>query len=324
MANSFQKAKKSSVYLKLAITGPSGSGKTTAALKMARGLVGKKGKIALIDTENSSSLLYADTYEFDVCVIEPPYAEDKFIKAISDALDNKYDCVIIDSFSHVWQAILEYKSKLDMRGGNSYTNWANAGNKFENVLQCILTSKVDIICCMRSKMDYAIDTDEKGKKSIRKVGLAPIMRDGIEFEFSLVLDLDMNHKAVASKDRTRMFDGKIEEISETTGEMLNNWRLGKLTQPSQSIKSSQNYQSKQSIQNKDDEDEIPMDFASDLKEIIGEYTQEANVALRAWGWIKQEETWENLSQEHISAIKENPKEFILKAIEVGKQIGRNN
>ena len=76
--------------------------------------------------------------------------------------------------------------------------------------------------------------------------------------------------------------------------------------------------------NKDDEDEIPMDFASDLKEIIGEYTQEANVALRAGGWIKQEETWENLSQEHISAIKEKPKEFILKAIEVAKQIGRNN
>lgn len=223
MVNSFQKAKKSSVYLKLAITGPSGSGKTTAALKMARGLVGKKGKIALIDTENSSSLLYADTHEFDVCVVEPPYAKDKFIKAISDALENKYNCVIIDSFSHVWQAILEYKSKLDMRGGNSYTNWANAGNKFENVLQCILTSKVDIICCMRSKIDYAIDTDEKGKKSIRKVGLAPIMRDGIEFEFSLVLDLDMNHKAVTSKDRTRMFDGKIEEIFETTGEMLNNW-----------------------------------------------------------------------------------------------------
>ena len=48
MANSFQKAKKSSVYLKLAIAGPSGSGKTTAALKMARGLVGKKGKIALL------------------------------------------------------------------------------------------------------------------------------------------------------------------------------------------------------------------------------------------------------------------------------------
>lgn len=226
MASSFRRANKSAVYLKLAITGPSGSGKTTAALRLARGLVGPKGRIAVIDTENSSSLLYADSFNFDVCVVEPPYTEDKFIKAVADASGN-YDCVVIDSFSHVWQAILEYKSKLDMRGGNSYTNWANAGNRFENVLQAVLSSKMHIICCMRSKMDYAIDTDERGKKSIRKVGLAPIMRDGIEFEFSLVLDLDMNHKAVASKDRTRMFDGKIEEITERTGELLDKWRLGK-------------------------------------------------------------------------------------------------
>lgn len=254
MASSFRRANKSAVYLKLAITGPSGSGKTTAALRLARGLVGPKGRIAVIDTENSSSLLYADSFDFDVCVVEPPYTEDKFIKAVADASGN-YDCVVIDSFSHVWQAILEYKSKLDMRGGNSYTNWANAGNRFENVLQAVLSSKMHIICCMRSKMDYAIDTDERGKKSIRKVGLAPIMRDGIEFEFSLVLDLDMNHKAVASKDRTRMFDGKIEEITERTGELLDAWRFGKAEASPESENSG---------------DEIPMDYPSDLESIIGE------------------------------------------------------
>ncbi len=323
MSSSFKKANKSAVYLKLAVTGPSGSGKTTAALRMARGLIGPKGKIAVIDTENSSSLLYADTYDFDVCTLEPPYTDDKFIRAISDAEDCKYECVIIDSFSHVWQAILEYKSKLDMRGGNSYTNWANAGNRFESVLQAVLNSKMHIICCMRSKMDYAIDTDDKGKKSIRKVGLAPIMRDGIEFEFSLVLDLDMNHKAIASKDRTRLFDGKIEEITELTGELLNDWRLGKLSQNSQSSQNSKSTTSNGPTISNDDDD-IPMDFPNDLSEIIGENEYDANVALRAWGWIKSDETWRNLSAEHISAIKEKPKEFLSKALEVAKQIGRNN
>ncbi len=316
MSSSFKKANKSAVFLKLAITGPSGSGKTTAALRMAHGLIGAKGKIAVIDTENASSLLYADTYDFDVCTLEPPYTDDKFIKAICDAEDEKYDCIIIDSFSHVWQAILEYKSKLDMRGGNSYTNWANAGNRFESVLQAILNSKAHIICCMRSKMDYAIDTDDKGKKSIRKVGLAPIMRDGIEFEFSLVLDLDMNHKAIASKDRTRLFDGKIEEITEKTGELLNDWRLGK---SSQNIKPSQNIKD-----SSDDDDEIPMDFPNDLVDIIKGNEIEANIALQAWGWIKSGETWRNLSKEHIASIKEKPKEFLAKAIEVAKQVGRNN
>lgn len=324
----FKKASKEAVYLKLAITGPSGSGKTTAALRLARGLIGDKGKIAVIDTENSSSLLYADAYDFEVCVIEPPYTEEKFTEAISDAVSSKFDCVIVDSFSHVWQAILDYKSKLDMRGGNSYTNWANAGSKFENVLQAILNSKIHVICCMRSKMDYAIDTDERGKKSIRKVGLAPVMRDGIEFEFSLVLDLDMNHKAIASKDRTRMFDGKISEITEETGIALNDWRLGKSavvakTSDGPTTKVSKKTSSDAST-NSDDDDDIPMDFPSDLKSIIGGNEGEANIALRAWGWIKADETWAKLSAEHIAAIKEKPKEFILKAIEVAKQIGRNN
>ncbi len=357
----FKKASKEAVYLKLAITGPSGSGKTTAALRLARGLIGDKGKIAVIDTENSSSLLYADAYDFEVCVIEPPYTEEKFTDAISDAVASKFDCVIVDSFSHVWQAILDYKSKLDMRGGNSYTNWANAGNKFENVLQAILNSKIHVICCMRSKMDYAIDTDERGKKSIRKVGLAPVMRDGIEFEFSLVLDLDMSHKAIASKDRTRMFDGKISEITEETGVALNDWRLSKSavvekTGDSSASKSTKTVTatgvntrngqvdnsthspnvgdspttkvskkpSSDASTNSDDNDDIPMDFPDDLKSIIGGNEGEANIALRAWGWIKADETWEKLSAEHIAAIKEKPKEFILKAIEVAKQIGRNN
>lgn len=324
----FKKASKEAVYLKLAITGPSGSGKTTAALRLARGLIGDKGKIAVIDTENSSSLLYADAYDFEVCVIEPPYTEEKFTDAISDAVASKFDCVIVDSFSHVWQAILDYKSKLDMRGGNSYTNWANAGSKFENVLQAILNSKIHVICCMRSKMDYAIDTDERGKKSIRKVGLAPVMRDGIEFEFSLVLDLDMNHKAIASKDRTRMFDGKISEITEETGVALNDWRLGKSAVVGKTDDSSATKVSKKisldGSTNSDDDDDIPMDFPDDLKSIIGGNEGEANIALRAWGWIKTDETWEKLSAEHIAAIKEKPKEFILKAIEVAKQIGRNN
>ena len=227
---------------------------------------------------------------------------------MADASGN-YDCVVIDSFSHVWQAILEYKSKLDMRGGNSYTNWANAGNKFENVLQAVLSSKMHIICCMRSKMDYAIDTDERGKKSIRKVGLAPIMRDGIEFEFSLVLDLDMNHKAVASKDRTRMFDGKIEEITERTGELLDKWRLGK----TEALPKAEN-----------PDDEIPMDYPSDLESIIGEHAEEADTALRAWGWIGAGETWKDLSAERIASIKAKPKEFMSRALEVAAQIGRGN
>ena len=75
----FRKATREKVFLKLAVTGPSGSGKTYSALRLARGLVGPTGKIALIDTENGSASLYADRFQFDVLDIAPPFDNEKFI-----------------------------------------------------------------------------------------------------------------------------------------------------------------------------------------------------------------------------------------------------
>lgn len=223
MSNPFVKAERKAAKLKLAITGPSGAGKTTAALRLCRGLVGPKGKIAVIDTENRSASLYSDLTEFDVLNLEAPFEHSKFSHAIEAAESHGYDAVIIDSASHLWEAILAYKDKLDRRGGNSYTNWSEAGGKFKEVIDCLLAANLHVVSCLRSKMEHAVEKDDRGKTTIRKVGMAPIMRDGIEYEFTVVLDLDMQHQAVSSKDRTRMFDGRIIEIDEKVGEQLAGW-----------------------------------------------------------------------------------------------------
>ena len=119
----FTKATRNGSYIKLALTGPSGSGKTYSLLKLARGLVGPVGKIAVIDTENNSARLYADLTDFDHCDLSShKYTE--FISAVKEAEQAGYDCVIIDSLSHLWQSILEEKSNIDRKGGNCYTNWA--------------------------------------------------------------------------------------------------------------------------------------------------------------------------------------------------------
>ncbi len=217
----FQKAIKKRVWLKLAITGASGSGKTYSALRLAHGM-GKK--IAMIDTENGSASLYADRFEFDTLDLTPPYEFGKFVDAINQAVAAGYDVIIIDSASHFWEGILEYKGKLDARGGNSYTNWNEAGAHFKDILSAVLQSPIHVIACMRSKIDYVLEDNERGKKTPRKVGLAPIMRDGIEYEFTTVFDVDMNHNAAASKDRTGLFSDKIAQITEDTGKRLMAWR----------------------------------------------------------------------------------------------------
>lgn len=216
----FKKATRKQIKLKLAVTGAAGSGKTYSALRLASGL---GSKIAVIDTENGSASLYSDKFAFDTLDMSPPFTHEKFIAAIRDAEAGGYDTLVIDSASHFWEGVLEYKSKLDARGGNSYTNWNDAGQKFKGILDAVLQSKLHVICCMRSKMDYVQEKDERGKTTIKKVGLAPIMRDGIQYEFTTVWDVDQNHQAQSSKDRTGLFGDGIEQITENHGKRLLEW-----------------------------------------------------------------------------------------------------
>ena len=219
----FKKAERRQAKLKIAITGPSGSGKTYSALSIATGL-GKK--IALVDTENYSASLYSDRFEFDVLALEPPYTVAKYNVAIQEAQKAGYEVLIIDSISHAWAGdggLLSKKEALDSRGGNSYTNWAGITKEHEQFKANLLNSDLHLICTMRSKQDYVLDVNEKGKSAPRKVGLAPIQRDGMEYEFTTVFDVGMSHEAAVSKDRTGLFDGQIEKLSAKTGERLLEW-----------------------------------------------------------------------------------------------------
>jgi hypothetical protein len=51
-----------------------------------------------------------------------------------------------------------------------------------------------------------------------------VQRDGLEYEFTLVFDLDMRNNATASKDRTGLFYGKPEiKLGVKTGVTIKNW-----------------------------------------------------------------------------------------------------
>ena len=226
----FQKAQRTGSYIKLAITGPSGSGKTYSALRLARGLT-PDGKIAVIDTENNSSNLYASDFDFEVASVEAPFEITKLVNLTKYVLEGDYEVLIIDSASHFWDGVLEYKNSLDKRGGNSFANWNTANEHYKLMLRAILFSKIHVIVCMRSKMEYILQENEKGKHVPQKVGMAPVMRDGVEYEFTTVFDLDIHHQAQVSKDRTQLFTDKIFQITEETGSKIIQW----LNQTSENI-----------------------------------------------------------------------------------------
>jgi hypothetical protein len=223
---SFKKSQKKLIKVKIALMGASGSGKTFSSLRLAKGL---GNKIAVIDTENGSASLYADKFDFDVLEIKPPFETEKYIRAIKDAEQMGYEVLIIDSLSHAWAGeggLLEQKEKLDSRSGgynNSFTNWASITKKQEAFKSAFLHSNLHIICTMRSKQDYVLETNDKGKMVPKKVGLAPVQRGDLEYEFTVVFDVGMNHESSASKDRTGLFLDKIFKITEDTGKQINSW-----------------------------------------------------------------------------------------------------
>jgi len=221
----FKKATRKNVKIKLAITGPAGSGKTMSAIKLAKGLC---KKVVVIDTENSSASNYSDL-DFDTATIEAPYNPQKLINLIDDAVKENYECIIIDSLSHFWAGeggVLDAKSEKDARGGNSYTNWSDFTKLQNKMIEKIMNCNAHVICTMRSKTEYVMQENEKGKMSPRKVGLAPIQRDGVEYEYSIVFDVAMNHTAQTSKDRTGLFTDQIFLIENKHGEIIRKWLDG--------------------------------------------------------------------------------------------------
>lgn len=229
----FKKAEKKQTKLRLAITGPSGSGKTYSALQIASGI---GNKIALIDTENHSASLYADEFSFDTREIDPPYTITKYIEAIQAAVLAGYDVLIIDSITHAWAGeggLLAKKEALDNSNrGNSFTNWGSISKEHEQFKGRLLNCDVHLITTIRSKQDYVLQSNEKGQSIPKKIGLAPIQRDGIEYEFSLVLDMGMDHNASVSKTRIKSFDGSVFRPNKKTGETLLAWLMqGKKEEP---------------------------------------------------------------------------------------------
>lgn len=215
-----QTAQRKNAKIKMALQGPSGAGKTYSALLIAFGLCNDWSKIAVIDTENHSSELYAHLGNYQVLHVEEPFSPERYIEAIKVCQHAQMEVIIIDSISHEWVNILEAHSKMT---GNSYTNWSKLTPRHNSFVQYILQSPVHIIGTIRAKQEYVL-SEKNGKQVPEKVGMKGVTRDGMDYEFTLVFELDIKNNAVATKDRTSIFIGKPEfTISPKTGKRILDW-----------------------------------------------------------------------------------------------------
>ncbi len=204
----FTRATRQPSKLRLALAGPSGSGKTYTALAIATAL---SEKVALIDTEYGSSALYADRFVFDRCVLET-FSPEGYVAAIHAAEQAGYGVIIIDSLSHAWMGrggMLEQVDAATSGGKNSRLAWKDATPAHNALVDAMVRSPVHIIATLRAKTEYALDHDDKGKVITRRVGLASVQKEGLEYEFDLCGELDLEHRLTLSKSRAPDLAGKV-------------------------------------------------------------------------------------------------------------------
>lgn len=210
----FTKAIKEESFLRLAISGPSGSGKTYTSLKVATALAEAQDKrVAFLDTEHGSSKKYADQFDFDAFSLEPPFHPRRYMEAIK-AAKNTHGILVLDSLSHVWTGtggLLEIVDEAASRSKsrNAFTEgWKVATPLYNDLIDTILYTDIHLIGCMRSKQDYVLEQDDKGKMTPVKKGMAPIMRDGFEYEFDIWMEMDNSNTGIVTKSRCSAIYGK--------------------------------------------------------------------------------------------------------------------
>lgn len=209
----FHKATRTQSRLRLALAGPAGSGKTMTMLKIAATIAGDK-PVAVIDTERGSASKYSDQFDFDVLELET-YHPQNYIDAIQAAADDGYGALGIDSLSHAWMGkdgaleLVDRAAKRSQSGSNSFGAWREVTPLHNALVDAMLRANLHIIVTLRSKQDYVQEKDDRGRTTVRKIGLAPVQRDGLEYEFDVYGDLDAENTLLIGKTRCPELQGAV-------------------------------------------------------------------------------------------------------------------
>jgi hypothetical protein len=217
MTYSFQKATKENIKLRMALYGPPGCGKTYTALQLAS-CMGKR--IGLIDTEHGSSRKYGNLFNFEVLELSK-FGPSQYYNAIESAEESGFDYLIIDSLSHAWYAELDVV-------GSDVRNWAKVRPIERQLWDKIISSSCHIIATMRSKIEYEYGATEiSGKQkmtSVRKIGTAPIQKEGSEYELDICGLLDDQNTLMISKSRCpEISSGIYPKPGKKFAEIVQNW-----------------------------------------------------------------------------------------------------
>jgi len=206
-----RKAEKRRVKLRLGIVGTSGSGKTYSSLGIAMGL---GGSVALIDWERKSAEKYADEFDFDYERIDGHNYEAvcETLREI-ERMQLPPEVLIIDGISpgHDELQIRNERIAIEKFRGNAWSARSVTKPIETAFLDTILNYPGHVIVTMRAKTTW-LQEEYDGKKRPVKIGMGPIQRPDIEYEFDMYLLINEAHSATIvthTSGKSQQFEGRV-------------------------------------------------------------------------------------------------------------------
>jgi len=239
MTLTIRPAKRSEAKPLIGLYSESGCGKTKSALLLARGFVGGKGKIVMVETESGRGEVFADELPggYEVIPIRDNFSPQTYGEAIALAEKSGAKALIIDSASHEWEGL---GGVLDMADRNSRTEclacgwladkgdrvdvcgnpgckgtrfrWARKGvlvwqqpkiDHAKHFMLRLMQTPIDlVIVCMRARypMVEGPNPENKGKVEWHRSGeLSPKQSDDILFELLIHGWIDHDHRFHGTK-----------------------------------------------------------------------------------------------------------------------------
>lgn len=183
----FRRATRKQLKVKVGLMGTAGTGKSWTALSIAEAL---GSKIAVIDSERGRAEAYAGEFEFDHLPL-PDHSPETYIAALGLTVDGGYDVVVIDGLSQEWVGRDGILSSVDRFGG-----WKDATPRHDAFVEAVFRLPKHVIATMRAKTQYQveeIERDGRKRQEITKLGVGPVQRDNLEYEFDLLGMMELDH-----------------------------------------------------------------------------------------------------------------------------------
>jgi hypothetical protein len=217
----------------VSLTGGTNSGKTFSALRLARGIAGPTGKVAVLDTEGGRTLHLKGDFAFDANVMDPPFRPIRFAEAAKAAEDAGYDALVIDSFSMEWAGlggVLDWQAEEHAKMGNKDstkgTSWIKPKMAHKAMVYALLQRRIPIIFSIRGEETFVPPNTKLFKAITNKQ---------FPFEVTVSFRLESNRKGYVdlSDPKSWKMEGAHQEIfehgeriSEEHGAALARWACG--------------------------------------------------------------------------------------------------